>query len=605
MFVRLRRFESMTLREVLKGLPVLEFPWLYRDGVLKRDIESFKEAQSCLREFAYWLFDEVLLKLIQTFFFVTDVAEHKRHLFYFRFDVWRVITRPFLRRLTSEMFTPVLSTDVPTGENGASKIRLMPKKNTFRPILSHGTLKEGRTVTRTTLKEVHAVLMSIVARRPDYLGCSILGTDEIAGCLADYKVRMMKRPLNGSYYIVKLDVKSCFDSIPHEALLDLLIHKILPKDDYHIGTYELVKKMNGKTFVAGKRFASPSADFEGLTKLTTRTKQRTRASRILVDRVVGGYLDREALIKALHAHICCNHVQIGKRQYVQRRGIPQGSVLSSVLCSLFYGDMDQRHLSRFLHDPDSLLIRFIDDTLFITTSFELASDFIQSLSPGIPEYGVQVNMAKSTANFFHPLLRCKVPEGQLFPWCGLLLDQQTLEARGDHHRSFGCNIADALTIQRGSKPIEGFTRQLKTFLKPWLTPVCLSLKVNGPQTVAINLYQNFVLAAMKAHCYLKGMATDRLAQVRPDLIVKAISEAADFADSTLQKINPNGKAISVPTHWIAFTAYYQVLRRKPTAYQGVVLEFLEKQSSNPPYCPLDLAAVLRSAEDMLSKIIYK
>lgn len=68
--------------------------------------------------------------------------------------------------------------------------------------------------------------------------------------------------------------------------------------------------------------------------------------------------------------------------YRQKVGIPQGSMLSCLLCSLFYGHMDRRHLGRFLKDPSSLLMRFVDDFIFITRDEGLAGAFVDTLSQG-------------------------------------------------------------------------------------------------------------------------------------------------------------------------------------------------------------------------------
>ena len=55
----------------------------------------------------------------------------------------------------------------------------------------------------------------------------------------------------------------------------------------------------------------------------------------------------------LREHITTNLVKIGPRLFRQKDGIPQGSVLSSLLCSLFYGDMEANKLT-FTKDDESV-----------------------------------------------------------------------------------------------------------------------------------------------------------------------------------------------------------------------------------------------------------
>jgi len=96
-------------------------------------------------------------------------------------------------------------------------------------------------------------------------------------------------------------------------------------------------------------------------------------------------------------------VQVNGRLYRQKDGIPQGSVLSSLLCSLFYGDMENTRLS-FTKDvksvsassiynvcfsmlrggrkPLQLLMRYVDDFMFVTTKKHLAVRFLQIMHRG-------------------------------------------------------------------------------------------------------------------------------------------------------------------------------------------------------------------------------
>lgn len=51
---------------------------------------------------------------------------------------------------------------------------------------------------------------------------------------------------------------------------------------------------------------------------------------------------------------CCHfgcYAQIGNEYYRQVVGIPQGSVLSAILCSFFYGDLERKNF-RFTDDDE-------------------------------------------------------------------------------------------------------------------------------------------------------------------------------------------------------------------------------------------------------------
>ena len=72
---------------------------------------------------------------------------------------------------------------------------------------------------------------------------------------------------------------------------------------------------------------------------------------------------------------------MGKKYYRQKVGIPQGSVLSTMLCNIFYADLERKKLP-FLTDSDGLLLRLIDDFLFISMNKDHATQFIQHMVDG-------------------------------------------------------------------------------------------------------------------------------------------------------------------------------------------------------------------------------
>lgn len=63
----------------------------------------------------------------------------------------------------------------------------------------------------------------------------------------------------------------------------------------------------------------------------------------------------------------------------------------------------------------------------------------RTLAMGIPEYGFLINPKKTVVNFsVDDIPECsefkQLPNCRLIPWCGLLLDTQTLEVYCDYSR---------------------------------------------------------------------------------------------------------------------------------------------------------------------------
>jgi telomerase reverse transcriptase len=133
----------------------------------KSDFEKRKEI---FLEFIYWLFDSFLIPLIRSNFHVTESNVHRNRLFYFRHDVWRMLTEPSLETLKSSIFEHLpaerMTRLLSMRPLGFSKIRLLPKKHGFRTIMNlkrrqqvlrNGTMSLGRSIN-TVMTPVFNVL---------------------------------------------------------------------------------------------------------------------------------------------------------------------------------------------------------------------------------------------------------------------------------------------------------------------------------------------------------------------------------------------------------------------------------------------------------------
>jgi telomerase reverse transcriptase len=74
---------------------------------------------------------------------------------------------------------------------------------------------------------------------------------------------------------------------------------------------------------------------------------------ILVDLVRRKQITKASCLDLLQRHIKHNTWQVGSKLFRQKRGIPQGSKISSLLCSFFYAALEREHLA-FLKQPGSV-----------------------------------------------------------------------------------------------------------------------------------------------------------------------------------------------------------------------------------------------------------
>lgn len=147
------------------------------------------------------------------------------------------------------------------------------------------------------------------------------------------------------------------------------------------------------------------------------------------------------------------------KRYVLRRGIPQGSKLSSALCHIYYGHMVKEHLTDWLAQPEDLLIRVVDDFLYLTPDGARARRFYQRIHQGFPDYRAYINMSKTTTNVdiasieadpSPPSVVVPRPGGSIWSsFCGLQFNARTLELRGDYTKYDGTDIISCITPSAG------------------------------------------------------------------------------------------------------------------------------------------------------------
>lgn len=196
---------------------------------------------------------------------------------------------------------------------------------------------------------------------------------------------------------------------------------------------------------------------------------------VLVDQGLSRFVTKEDIIFKLTEHVKRNIVWLNGNFYQKTGGIPHGSVLSSLLYSFYFGHMENNLIFPFLRrgcnyineelskrnnrsdasatensqedtvilPPKYLLLRFIDDFLFISTSKVLSREFSLRLGRGVQDYNCFMNENKHFQSFDiqnQPSLtsseRAYVDEDGIsyLQWNGLLINSSTFEVQCDYTR---------------------------------------------------------------------------------------------------------------------------------------------------------------------------
>ena len=595
-FVGMRRYESLTLHEVYQNLRINCVAWLCPLAVPSKGKVSQPDRRKRLEiflELLYYVFDSLLIPVIRSHFYVTESNIHRNRLFYFRHDVWRTVSEPSLTDLRFTMFQSLRASDLRQARHsrllGHSQVRLLPKETGARPIINlRRKIIKNQNGKPVLSQNINSRLMPCFATlnyerniQPQKLGSALFSIGEAHKRLRDFRntINLCAKEL----YFVKMDVKSCFDTIPQDAVVHM-VQDLLSEHRYQLSKHAELKPIDSRwstgclerplakfPLSARPTRTPPGLSDSGLSHLAQK-KNRT----VFVDLWDSRIWDARSLLKLLQEHVQRNVVTIERKFFKQKQGIPQGSVLSSLLCNFFYGAFENSHLN-FLRPGESLLLRLIDDFLLITTNQEHARRFTRVMVEGNPSYGIAVNPPKSLANFEVSVNGTKVPRlhgSKMFPYCGVAIDVETLEI-SKFRETKDATVSNGLTVELSRRQGLRFQRKVLDSLKIQMTAMLLDTNLSSRYCVSSNLYQNLMETAMKMYRYIRSLPKKK----RPSEMMvigawKAMVQLAVRMTSgkrCTKTIDEYECAVSkTQMHWLAAAALDHVMAKKQTGFTSVL-----------------------------------
>ncbi|XP_056159211.1 telomerase reverse transcriptase isoform X3 [Syzygium oleosum] len=713
-FIELRRFEQFSLKQCMHKLQAVRFMFLFKDlsirsngqvpqyavgeniDIYRNGNNELNEMMSILRHtllerWIYWFFSFLVVPLVRANFYVTESEHGKQEIFYFRKSIWESLSNRVMSRLKDKSYTCLSDASVRSilGRRsfGFSKLRFRPKENGLRMLAnlkasscipsrkSHyndqccQTLKTRQFQEKavkckhfrsanSVLRDMHAVLKSLKVEESEKLGSSVFDYNDVYRKLCPFLVGMK----NGAtelpdMFIVVSDVSKAFDSINHDKLLSIL-QDVITQPGYLLEeSSEIVCRKKalwvhhnlnlvGEHIRSEPRRLAPCFFSSSLHGVLT-NQERSR------------FVKREELFFNLIEHVKRNVLQFDKNFYLQGVGIPQGSIISSLLCSLYYGHLEQSVVFPFLEkahefatdgfstrqscqgvsgsnavtmlemddlpNPSFLLLRFIDDILFISTSKRQAASFFLRLKRGFRDYNCFMNEEKFSLNFdVGPRSESRIRSHRVYidesgnsflRWSGLLINCTSLEVQADYTRYRKTHLRSALTVRWQGKPGSHLQTKLCDFLRPKCHPIFFDLNINSAAVVRLNVYQVFLLCAMKFHCYVCDLSY--ICKIKASSYVKMIETSFRHMFSLIKKrmrtvrLGPSLRPVlqleEGEVEWLGLVAYIRTLERKQSRHKDL-LSYLKSKFSrhgiNRNVSPQLMYAVDGSHSSSLWKIEY-
>ncbi|XP_014450679.2 telomerase reverse transcriptase isoform X3 [Alligator mississippiensis] len=525
-FISLGRFAKISLHELMWKMRVNDCAWLHlsRGGRVPVCEHHFRE--ELLAKFLYWLMNVYVIGLFRSFFYITETMFQKNMLFFYRKVIWSRLENIGIRNHFATVHLRVLPAEETEAiqqkkyVTAASKLRFIPKRNGLRPIVkmdsfvgskkfSKGSRDRKAHYFNTRLKNLFSVLNYESTVNSSFLGSSVFGKDDIYKAWKNFVSKVLdSNDRLPHFYFVKADVSGAYDTIPHDKLVEVILQILNPEErtTYCIRRYAVIKMCtNGQVRKYYRRHVATFKDFISYMGPFVSSLQESTSleNAIVIEQSLSFNETSSSLFDFFLQTIRNNVLEIKGRCYLQCCGIPQGSILSTLLCSLCYGDMENKLLCGI--QQDGVLIRLIDDFLLVTPHLSQAKDFLRTLAAGIPEYGFSVNTGKMAVNFLvdddDDIPGCsqfkQLPDCRMFQWCGLLLDTQTLEVYCDYSSYASTSIRSSLVFNSSRTAGKNMKSKLNTVLKLKCHSLFLDLQINSLRTVFMNVYKIFLLQAYR------------------------------------------------------------------------------------------------------------
>eukprot|EP00590_Aulacoseira_subarctica_P006206 CAMPEP_0172421654 /NCGR_PEP_ID=MMETSP1064-20121228/7888_1 /TAXON_ID=202472 /ORGANISM="Aulacoseira subarctica , Strain CCAP 1002/5" /LENGTH=700 /DNA_ID=CAMNT_0013162165 /DNA_START=36 /DNA_END=2138 /DNA_ORIENTATION=- len=574
-----------------------------------------------------WVYVAYIIPLLRSTFYITDSEFSAMSVLYYRRPVWSALRRHGIRSLLSDgHFVEVGSSNINELEKyfavekniGLPKLRLLPKTKGIRPIalLSNSVkyaIVENKVINESTtsayrkrltppnikLRPIFDILKFEQARHSTIFGCGVYGMDRITSLLAEFKKGLSKSreiiSVNASpteeppLYFASIDIHHCYDKINQEYLFNL-IPDILIEEDYLIQKHCVLKEDRRSGRLRGKITKNVVLP-EGYLNIQRIAEQDYQSQSIFIDSVNCNLMKKEGIIELLREHIFDHMVVVngngstGPRFFLQKNGIPQGSVLSSLLCNIYYGKVEQSLLSGVFDEYERLdshfLVRIVDDFLLITTNKAAATRFVHNMYKGIPALGVEINKGKTLLNFDITVAGCdgvfktlkKCDNKEQFPWCGILFHTVTCDVKVDYSRFMETVAVDSLTVSNLGMEGEALPEKMRSFLRPRLRSFLYDSIINTETTSIMNFYQAHLFCAIKTMHYVTAMEGGAESNVMyvvrciNDLVIHSYHTVSRLFQSILNNKTSQGRTKNVwsinslEAKWLGRDAYIQVMRK--------------------------------------------
>ncbi|XP_047484009.1 telomerase reverse transcriptase-like [Penaeus chinensis] len=390
--IKLGCHDKLFLGHVIRGVKHKHFRWALR-------LRRYCHYTHVIAKVWLWILRRLIMTVIHALFYVTETAVRRNQLLFFRKRIWQCVHNKGISNLLQSNFCSILSHSearalkVEHGNNCKGVIimksipclRFLPKAHGVRPIIPAGMAGLSRITAlhcRLLLREMMKVYECGSWR--------VRALSALHSAWANYFKRVYLTGESKPLYFVRVDVQDAYGSINHETL-KMLIQK-------GISNLPSILKFGCYSALQCSSKAPSQKSYILLDETGQPTSPLVRGGYPLVQCGEPLKVHTGQLTPSLMKTVTLQIAKVTQRQCVRaNRGVPQGGSLSGALCELYYSAMCALHLVNFNKD-DSIILRSVDDFLYVTPSSSQASAFLTHMRKGFPDFNCFINERKTQHN---------------------------------------------------------------------------------------------------------------------------------------------------------------------------------------------------------------
>lgn len=457
-----------------KSMDLNIVPWL--DGLeLEVKYNIFTQFISAIMRY--------LLEFLRRYFYITRGSQTGDKLFYYGYDIWQRIKDDVLIDLTMK---GVIARDLNYASISDihplsfSKLRFHLKNSGLRPICI-GDKKIPRE-----FKKKNDLLFAILEGLLLETRYCKFSLNNLLEEILHYKDSLNSTDNPSQVYIVRTDIKDCFQSVKQDLLYDILEKRLRIMMEPN-NNQVLLKRISYRIKV---RVASDLE--ESKMKYISKTHWTLNERPY---RMKDGFLVRDTTIMNLNEimDLLEKHIKAptlvesygSKHGYKLLKGIRQGSSFSPMFSNLYIQSAFEEKLMEFLISTTGKIFRYVDDILFISTDLNESQQFMYHMLKGIAEYDIKMNINKLSCNFTCRNLDrdlCRIYDYAIFYKQRIWL--KSLECQ-PHYDTKGLS----LHYTTGALPYTREQNLLSSIQRPRLRQIHLDTRLNSEDRLISNIFE--------------------------------------------------------------------------------------------------------------------